>query len=307
MSRSLSKSHAPSHRVERVGELIRHAVADILARGEVRDDALDRHPLTIPDVRMSPDLKLATILVMPLGGKGAGRGDRGARAPQKGIAHARRAPGQSQVRSRSAFRPGYELRGSSAHGRASEIARGRPGSEGRRRRGRGMTGDAREDRQPGAESARSAARASRGRSDRPGSISTDGSISTSRLAFPRLKPSGDSSFCSTRRKRATPERLIRSRRACCRSRSAKRQRPCRSFRMAPNPTGSACAGERKARPMMPKGRSSHVLTGARPGRNRKPPAALRRRDSPDAADLFRDPHRWRTRLRSRTRRRNIRD
>jgi ribosome-binding factor A len=71
MPRSLSKPHAPSHRVERVGELIRHAVADILAR-EVRDEAFDRHPLTIRAVRMSPDLKLATILVMPLGGKGAG-------------------------------------------------------------------------------------------------------------------------------------------------------------------------------------------------------------------------------------------
>ena len=71
MSRSLSKPNAPSHRTERVGELIRHAVADILARGEVVDEALDRHPLTIRAVRMSPDLKLATILVMPLGGKGA--------------------------------------------------------------------------------------------------------------------------------------------------------------------------------------------------------------------------------------------
>ena len=72
MSRSLSKPNAPSHRVERVGELIRHAAADILARGEVVDEALDRHPLTIRAVRMSPDLKLATLLVMPLGGKGAG-------------------------------------------------------------------------------------------------------------------------------------------------------------------------------------------------------------------------------------------
>ena len=72
MSRSSSKPRAASHRVERVGELIRQAVADILNRGEVRDDAFDRHPLTIPAVRMSPDLRLATILVMPLGGKGAG-------------------------------------------------------------------------------------------------------------------------------------------------------------------------------------------------------------------------------------------
>jgi ribosome-binding factor A len=72
MSRSSSKPQAPSHRLERVGELIRHAVADILARGEVRDEAFDRHPVTVAAVRMSPDLKMATILVMPLGGKGAG-------------------------------------------------------------------------------------------------------------------------------------------------------------------------------------------------------------------------------------------
>jgi ribosome-binding factor A len=72
MPRSLSKPHATSHRVERVGELIRHTLADILARGEAPDEAFDRHPLTIPAVRMSPDLKLATILVMPLGGEGAG-------------------------------------------------------------------------------------------------------------------------------------------------------------------------------------------------------------------------------------------
>jgi ribosome-binding factor A len=72
MPRSFSKPHGASHRLERVSELIRHAVAEILARGEVRDEALDRHPLTVPAVRMSPDLKLATVLVMPLGGRGAG-------------------------------------------------------------------------------------------------------------------------------------------------------------------------------------------------------------------------------------------
>ncbi len=68
MPRSSSKPHAPSHRVERVGELIRHALAEILARGEVLDPALDRRPATIPSVRMSPDLKLATVSVIPLGG-----------------------------------------------------------------------------------------------------------------------------------------------------------------------------------------------------------------------------------------------
>lgn len=68
MSRSLPKSHSATHRLERVGELIRHALSEILARGEVLDEVLERHPITIPAIRMSPDLKLATVFVMPLGG-----------------------------------------------------------------------------------------------------------------------------------------------------------------------------------------------------------------------------------------------
>ena len=71
MSRSSPKTHAPTHRLERVGELIRHAMAEILARGDVLDDALARHPVTVPAVRMSPDLKHATVAVMPLGGRDA--------------------------------------------------------------------------------------------------------------------------------------------------------------------------------------------------------------------------------------------
>jgi len=53
----------------RVGELVRHALSDLLARGGVNDPVLDAHVVTVPEVRMSPDLKLATCLVMPLGGK----------------------------------------------------------------------------------------------------------------------------------------------------------------------------------------------------------------------------------------------
>ena len=71
MSRSFAKSHSPTHRTERVGELIRQAISEILTRGEVLDDALAPHPVTIPAVRMSPDLKLAIVSVMPLGGQGA--------------------------------------------------------------------------------------------------------------------------------------------------------------------------------------------------------------------------------------------
>ncbi len=59
----------PSQRMLRVGEVVRHAVADLLSRGLVQDPVLDGHVVTVPEVRMSPDLKLATVFVMPLGGK----------------------------------------------------------------------------------------------------------------------------------------------------------------------------------------------------------------------------------------------
>ncbi len=60
---------APSQRMLRVAELIRHAVADAMMRGEIEDDALRGKVITFPEVRMSPDLKIATVYVMPLGGK----------------------------------------------------------------------------------------------------------------------------------------------------------------------------------------------------------------------------------------------
>jgi ribosome-binding factor A len=69
MPRPDQKTAGPSQRVLRVGELVRHAAADFLARGEIEDPALAKQVVTIPSVKMSPDLKLATISVMPLGGK----------------------------------------------------------------------------------------------------------------------------------------------------------------------------------------------------------------------------------------------
>jgi len=71
MPRSSFKSASPSHRLERVSESIRHALAEILSRGEVVDTVLNTHVVTIANVRMSPDLKLATVATMPLGGKDA--------------------------------------------------------------------------------------------------------------------------------------------------------------------------------------------------------------------------------------------
>jgi ribosome-binding factor A len=59
----------PSQRALRVGELIRHAMSEMLTRGDVHDPVLEGHLITVPEVRMTPDLRLATIYVMPLGGR----------------------------------------------------------------------------------------------------------------------------------------------------------------------------------------------------------------------------------------------
>jgi len=66
-----STSGEPSQRMLRVAELIRHSMAELLARGDVLDPVLEANVVTVPRVRMSPDLKLATIFVMPLGGQNA--------------------------------------------------------------------------------------------------------------------------------------------------------------------------------------------------------------------------------------------
>src|SRR5690348_11841226 len=60
-----------SQRQLRVGELVRHAFAEMLTRGDVHDPMIEGHLITVPEVRMSPDLKLATIYVMPMGGRDA--------------------------------------------------------------------------------------------------------------------------------------------------------------------------------------------------------------------------------------------
>ncbi|MGI8724285.1 MAG: 30S ribosome-binding factor RbfA [Methyloceanibacter sp.] len=69
--RAKRAAKGPSQRQLKVGELIRHAITEIFARGDLHDDVLARHSLTVPEVRMTPDLKLATVFVLPLGGEGA--------------------------------------------------------------------------------------------------------------------------------------------------------------------------------------------------------------------------------------------
>ncbi len=69
MPRAHQQGGEPSHRVLRVAELIRHTVSDLLTRAAINDPVLEGRVITIPDVRMSTDLRLATVYVLPLGGK----------------------------------------------------------------------------------------------------------------------------------------------------------------------------------------------------------------------------------------------
>jgi ribosome-binding factor A len=55
-----------SVRTLRVGEQVRHVLSEILARGDVHDELLDKHPVSVTEVRMSPDLRHATVFVKPL-------------------------------------------------------------------------------------------------------------------------------------------------------------------------------------------------------------------------------------------------
>lgn len=75
MARRKQRQHDTSQELSqrqlRVGELVRHALAEMLTRGDVHDPVIERHIITIPEVRVTADLRLATIYVMPMGGRDA--------------------------------------------------------------------------------------------------------------------------------------------------------------------------------------------------------------------------------------------
>lgn len=71
MSRNIHSDGAgPSQRQLRVGETIRRALSEVLQRGDIHDPDLNRMSITVGEVRTSPDLKVATAYVLPLGGQG---------------------------------------------------------------------------------------------------------------------------------------------------------------------------------------------------------------------------------------------
>lgn len=70
-SGSHSSARGPSQRQLRVGELIRRTLSEVLSRGDIHDPDLAGVSITVSEVRTSPDLRVATAYVMPLGGRGA--------------------------------------------------------------------------------------------------------------------------------------------------------------------------------------------------------------------------------------------
>ncbi len=67
MGRFSDRGKGPSQRQLRVGEMVRHALTQLLQRGEVRDPLLENTVISISEVSMSPDLKIATAFISPLG------------------------------------------------------------------------------------------------------------------------------------------------------------------------------------------------------------------------------------------------
>ena len=67
--RKTETSEGRSVRLLRVGEQVRHVLSDVLARGDVHDETLQSHLVSVTEVRMSPDLRHATVFVKPLLGQ----------------------------------------------------------------------------------------------------------------------------------------------------------------------------------------------------------------------------------------------
>ncbi len=106
---------APSQRQLRVGELIRHALAECLARDEVNDPDLGGVPVTVSEVRMSPDLRNAMVFVMPLGG---GEADKIVKALGRNAAYLR---GQVNRRVQLKYSPQLRFSADSSYDYADQI------------------------------------------------------------------------------------------------------------------------------------------------------------------------------------------
>lgn len=99
----MSKSKAPSQRQLRVGELVRHALTQLLQRGEIPDPLIEKSVISVTEVAMSPDLKIATVYLSPLGQEDAQPVIKALAANQRFI-RGRLAPALSQMKYMPEFR-----------------------------------------------------------------------------------------------------------------------------------------------------------------------------------------------------------
>lgn len=117
MAKARSSGKGQTQRQLRVGELIRHALAGILARGDISDPVLNATPITVTEVRVSPDLRQATAFVTPLGGQGA---DEMLKALARNAAHLR---GQVSRQVSLKFSPQISFKQDQSFDEASHIDR----------------------------------------------------------------------------------------------------------------------------------------------------------------------------------------
>lgn len=99
----MSKSKPPSQRQLRVGEMVRHAMTALLQRGEIPDPVIEQSIISITEVSMSPDLKIATVYLSPLGVGDAGPIIKALAANQK-LIRGRLSPAMRQLKYMPEFR-----------------------------------------------------------------------------------------------------------------------------------------------------------------------------------------------------------
>ena len=117
MKRGSSTSEGRSVRTLKVGEAMRHVLADVLARGDIRDDVLDKHIVSVSEVRVSPDLRHATAYIMPVGATDADQ-DAVLRALNS---HARQLKGELALRVNTKYAAEIHFRVDESYAEAARI------------------------------------------------------------------------------------------------------------------------------------------------------------------------------------------
>lgn len=108
-----------SIRLQRIGEQVRHAIAEVIGRGELRDELLQRTIVSVSEVRVTADLRHATVFVKALGGSGGGGDDQ---AVVKALAsHARYLRGEVARAMATKYTPDLRFRADESYDAGARI------------------------------------------------------------------------------------------------------------------------------------------------------------------------------------------